>query len=328
VTGGSSGIGLEIARQLARHGASVAITGRRKQVLDAAAEALRASGGGDAAGRPLVVLPLQGDVRSADACAGWVRDTVARFGSLHILVNCAAGNFLAEAETLSQGGFKAVMDIDALGTFTASTAALPALRAAAAAGGAASSSSSSTSAGSSSTTDNNNNVANKPYPVVINISATLHYGATWFQAHACAAKAAVDALTRSLALEWGEYGVRVVGVAPGPIRGTAGLSKLAPVGGDASASPGGPSPMERMVAASVPLGRLGEREDIAWACVYLASAAGRYVSGETLVVDGAAWVWRPPVVSRGAVAKLSRAVEGKSRAVGVAGASAQQRSKL
>lgn len=313
VTGGSSGIGLEIARQLARHGAQVAITGRRKQVLEAAAEALqRDVGGGTTA---IAVLPLQGDVRSADACAGWVRDVVARFGALHILVNCAAGNFLAEAENLSQGGFKAVMDIDAVGTFTASTAALPALRAAAASGVASSSSSS--------------QQQNKPYPVVINISATLHYGATWFQAHACAAKAAVDALTRALALEWGEYGVRVVGVAPGPIRGTAGLSKLAPVeGGDgaASASPSGPSPMERMIERSVPLGRLGEREDIAWACVYLASSAGRYVSGETLVVDGAAWVWRPPVVERSAVAMLSRAVEGKSRAVGVAGAA--QRSKL
>jgi 2,4-dienoyl-CoA reductase [(3E)-enoyl-CoA-producing], peroxisomal len=308
VTGGSSGIGLEIARQLARHGAKVAITGRRKQVLDAAAEELRASG--DAAGSS-AVLPLQGDVRSADACAGWVRDTVARFGALHVLVNCAAGNFLAEAEALSQGGFKAVMDIDAVGTFTASTAALPELRRAAAGAGASSSS------------------TNRPYPVVINISATLHYGATWFQAHACAAKAAVDALTRALALEWGEYGVRVVGVAPGPIRGTAGLSKLAPVGSapPADASSSGPSPMERMIARSVPLGRLGEREDIAWACVYLASAAGRYVSGETVVVDGAAWVWRPPVVERGVVAQLSRAVEGKSRGVGVAAAGGG-RSKL
>jgi peroxisomal 2,4-dienoyl-CoA reductase len=83
------------------------------------------------------------------------------------------------------------MEIDAVGTFTMSRAAFPALQ-----------------SGRSS--------------VIINISATLHYGATWYQVHASAAKAAVDSITRSLALEWGEYGIRVNGVAPGPIKGTAG----------------------------------------------------------------------------------------------------------
>jgi NAD(P)-dependent dehydrogenase (short-subunit alcohol dehydrogenase family) len=83
------------------------------------------------------------------------------------------------------------MEIDAVGTFTMSRAAFPALQSA-------------------------------RDSVIINISATLHYGATWYQVHASAAKAAVDSITRSLALEWGEYGIRVNGVAPGPIKGTAG----------------------------------------------------------------------------------------------------------
>lgn len=94
-----------------------------------------------------------------------------------------------------------VMEIDALGTFTMSRASFPALRASRCPYGAA----------------------------VINISATLQYGATWWQAHASAAKAAVDSLTRSLALEWGEVGVRVNGIAPGPIDGTAGKA-YGPVG--------------------------------------------------------------------------------------------------
>ncbi|KIZ00630.1 peroxisomal 2,4-dienoyl-CoA reductase [Monoraphidium neglectum] len=164
------------------HGASVVITGRRKDVLDGAVAALRGEG--------IAAAGLQGDVRQAAACADWVANTLAMYGGLDILVNCAAGNFLANAAELSQGGFKTVMEIDAVGTFTMSRAAFDALRA----------------AGSS---------------VIINISATLHYGATWYQVHASAAKAAVDSITRSLALEWGEYGVRVVGVAPGPIQGTA-----------------------------------------------------------------------------------------------------------
>lgn len=83
------------------------------------------------------------------------------------------------------------MEIDAVGTFSMSKAAFQAL-------------------------------SQNPESVIINISATLHYGATWYQVHASAAKAAVDSITRSLALEWGEYGIRVNGVAPGPIRGTAG----------------------------------------------------------------------------------------------------------
>jgi peroxisomal 2,4-dienoyl-CoA reductase len=185
-----------------------------------------------------------------------------------------------------------VLDIDAVGTFNFSRAAFPLLRAppGGAAGG----------AGSGGDTAD--------CGVVINVSATLHYGATWFQAHACAAKAAVDALTRALALEWGALGVRVVGVAPGPIAGTAGMAKLAPGGGGARAA---------ALAAEVPLGRLGAPRDIGWACVFLASRGASYVTGETLVVDGGAWLARPQLVPRAQVARASRAVEGASRAVGL-----------
>ena len=165
------------------HGAAVVITGRRKDALDAAVAALRADG--------VQAAGMQGDVRNAAAAADWVAATARMYGGVDIVVNCAAGNFLANAAELSQGGFKTVMDIDAVGTFPVSRAALEALRA-------------------------------RGGGVIINVSATLHYGATWYQVHASAAKAAVDAVTRSLALEWGEYGVRVVGVAPGPIAGTAG----------------------------------------------------------------------------------------------------------
>lgn len=173
-------------------------------------------------------------------------------------------------------GFKTVMDIDAVGTFNVSNAAFPLLKAA---GGAC----------------------------IINISATLHYGTTWFQTHACAAKAAVDALTRSLALEWGGFGVRVNGVAPGPISGTAGMAKLAP----------GSVGVEAAIAATIPVGRMGTKTDIGLACVFLASSAAAFVSGDTLVVDGGNWLWKPQVLPRARVSAAARGVEGASRAVGL-----------
>ncbi|KAL6759262.1 hypothetical protein V8C86DRAFT_2576977 [Haematococcus lacustris] len=284
VTGGTSGIGLEIATQLGLHGAKVAVTGRRQQVLDAACLSMRSQG--------ITVLGLQGDVRQQDACEGWVTQVVQQLGGLDVLVNCAAGNFLATAEELTPNGFRTVMEIDTVGTFTMSRSAFKALKA-------------------------------SPAPCVINISATLHYGATWWQAHASAAKAAIDSLTRSLALEWGAAGVRVNGVAPGPIEGTAGMAKLAP---------GAEQQAVQLVTSTVPLGRMGRKWDIAMACLFLASPAASYVSGDTLVVDGANWMWRPELVPRAAVSRVSRGVEGQSRAVGTAAAAAAStaapRSKL
>lgn len=143
-------------------------------------------------------------------------------------------------------------------------------------------------------------------PQIINISATLQYGATWWQAHASAAKAAVDSLTRSLALEWGANGIRVAGIAPGPIAGTPGTTKLAP--GLSS------SDVSDMVVAEIPLGRMGETWEIGHAAVYLCTAG--YVTGDVLVVDGGQWLYRAPMVPKEMVAELSRKVEAKSRAQG------------
>lgn len=253
----------------------MAISGRRQEALDSAAEALRKEG--------IEVHTAQGDVRDYASTERMVSSTVARFGKLNILVNCAAGNFLVPAEKMSSNAFRTVLEIDTLGTFNVSRAAFEALKASA------------TAAETSS---------------VINISATLHYGATWYQAHASAAKAAIDSLTRTLGLEWGQDNIRVNGIAPGPISGTAGMAKLAPVD---------PEVAERVVGKTVPLGRMGSKKEIGYAAVYLASAGASFVSGHVLVVDGAAWIWRDPGIPKDKVIELSRGVEGKSRKVGVGG---------
>lgn len=271
LTGGGSGIGFEISLQLGKHGAAIAIMGRRKTVLRSAVAALHSLG--------IPAIGLEGDVRKREDAIRVVESTVNHFGKLDILVNAAAGNFLVPAEDLSPNGFRTVIEIDSVGTFIMCHEALKYLKK----GGRGKASSSSGG-------------------IIINISATLHYTATWYQIHVSAAKAAVDSITRSLALEWGtDYDIRVNGIAPGPIEDTAGVSKLAPEEITSKAT-------DYMAAH-----KFGEKWDIAMAALYLASDAGKYVNGNTLIVDGGNWLSKPRDLPKEAVNQLSRAVERKSR---------------
>mmetsp|Transcript_9627 Transcript_9627/g.20836 ORF Transcript_9627/g.20836 Transcript_9627/m.20836 type:complete len:301 (+) Transcript_9627:118-1020(+) len=271
VTGGGSGICYEITKQLLLHGATAAIIcGRRENFLQKAAANLSSISG-------KTCLYKVCDVRDPAACHAVVEYAMSQCGRVDILVNGAAGNFLAEAKSLTPKGFKTVMDIDAQGCFNMCHAVYPAM----AKGGGGS---------------------------VINISMTLHYGATWFQAHASAAKSAIDSLTRSLALEWGCDKIRVNGIAPGPIANTPGTAKLAP-GFSAE-------DIEEWMTERIPMGRLGTGFDIGMAAVYLASdGSGGYVTGDVLVVDGGDWLYKPPMVPKEMVAEFSRKVEAKSRAL-------------
>jgi len=290
VTGGGSGIGFSVTRELLRAGcAGAVICGRRRSFLEAAAAALQAE-------LPTKVVEYRVcDVRKYETCEAAVEFCRRRFGRLDILVNGAAGNFLAQASQLSPKGFATVMSIDALGTFHMSRAAHALLKETA--------------------------QKNKDGTVsIVNISATLQYGATWWQAHASAAKAAVDSLTRSLALEWAAVDrIRVNGIAPGPIANTPGTTKLAPVASAEEDEEGGASTtnnqamIDEMEAGRVPLGRMGEAAEIGHAAVYLAAAP--YVTGHTVVVDGGEWLYRggEPWVPQEMVAQLSRRVEAVSR---------------
>ncbi|XP_058747321.1 peroxisomal 2,4-dienoyl-CoA reductase [(3E)-enoyl-CoA-producing]-like [Vicia villosa] len=271
ITGGASGIGFEISTQLGKHGASVALMGRRKQVLQSAVSVLQSLS--------IPAVGFEGDVRKQDDAARVIDSTFNRFGKIDILVNAAAGNFLAAAEDLSPNGFRTVLDIDSVGTFTMCHEALKYLKK----GGPGRDSS---SAGGS----------------IINISATLHYTASWYQIHVSAAKAAVDATTRNLALEWGtDYDIRVNGIAPGPISGTLGMSKLAP------------EELGNKAREEMPLFKIGEKWDIAMAALYLVSDAGKFINGDTMIVDGGLWLSRPRYIPKEAVRQVSRALEKKSR---------------
>lgn len=268
ITGGATGIGYEIATQLAKHGAHIALMGRRKHVVDAAVAALQKAG--------FQAIGLQGDVRKKEDAIQVVEATVQRFGRLDILVNNAAGNFLVAAEDLSPNGFRTVLEIDTVGTFTMCHAALHHLKC----GG----------TGKEGTDSG----------LIINITATLQNSAQWYQIHVSAAKAAIDSLTRSLALEWGtDYGIRVNGIAPGPIKDTPGMQKLAPE--------------EAGDEHHIKKDSWGEKWDIAMAAVFLASDAGRHINGATLVVDNANWLNKPRIVSKEVIRAVSRSVETRSR---------------
>jgi peroxisomal 2,4-dienoyl-CoA reductase len=238
VTGGGTGICRGIALAFAAHGCDVAITSRRMEHLEPTAAEIR-SRGVRAVAKPV-------DVRQPDAVKAMVEAVARELGGLDILVNGAAGNFICLAENLSPNGFGTVVDIDLKGTFNVSKAALAHLR----------------QRGGS----------------VLNISATLPYLGTIAQSHAAAAKAGVDALTRVLACEWGPYGIRVNGIAPGPVEGTEGVKRLMNAASRAS------------VHEQCPLGRMATVEDIASAALYLCSDAAAFVNGVTLVVDGGLWL--------------------------------------
>eukprot|EP00750_Incisomonas_marina_P020147 INCI3760.2.p1 GENE.INCI3760.2~~INCI3760.2.p1 ORF type:complete len:247 (+),score=50.34 INCI3760.2:207-947(+) len=196
ISGGGSGIGFEIARQLGLHGAAVCIMGRREHVLRDSAEKLRADGVSQ-------VTFCSGDVRDFGSCTAVIEHAVNTFGGIDILINCAAGNFLSPAEGLSPKGFRVVMEIDAFGCFHMSQAAFPHLRKAGTENGDA---------------------------TIINITAEFNRP-PFFQLHAAAAKMAINSMTKSHALEWADYGIRVNAIAPGPIANTAGMGKLAGMGG-------------------------------------------------------------------------------------------------
>ncbi len=247
ITGGGTGIGFGIASSLAAAGADVAIASRKPEHLEPSAEKLRLYGVNASA--------VAVNVREPDSVAQMMQQVAERYGRLDILVNNAAGNFYAPTAGLSPNAWRAVVETDLYGTFYCCQAAYPHMK---------------THGGGR----------------IISISMTLHYRGWPMMAHATAAKAGVDALTRTLALEWAKDGITVNAVAPGPVP-TEGVKKaFTPPGSDAPDLFG----MEKYASETIPLGRWGTPEDIGGMVTFLASPAGDWITGAVMVVDGGAWL--------------------------------------
>lgn len=186
VSGGTSGMNFGIADAYAAAGAKVAVMSRNAERVETAAAKLNRHGNG--------ALGFVGDVRDMDAVQRSLAATYEEFGEIDVLVSGAAGNFLAPALDISSNGFRAVIDIDLVGTFHVLRAGFEFLR--------------------------------RPGASLINISAPQSTFPSPMQVHVCAAKAGLDQVMRVLALEWGPYQVRVNSIVPGPIADTGGLAKL------------------------------------------------------------------------------------------------------
>ena len=257
ITGGGSGIGRGIADTLATLGAHVVLASRKQERVDAAAAEIRAAGG-RASGVAV-------DVREPERVQQMVAHVRETHGRIDLLVNNAAGNFYAPSETLSANAWKSVIEIDLYGTFFCSQAVLPVMRG---------------QGGGS----------------IVNISMTLHYRGWPLMAHATAAKAGIDALTRTLALEWARDRVRVNAIAPGPIP-TEGVRKAFTPPPTAEGVPdvfAVERAMESYARKAIPLQRWGTPADIAGMVAYLGSPAGQWITGAIMVVDGGEWLAKAP----------------------------------
>jgi NAD(P)-dependent dehydrogenase (short-subunit alcohol dehydrogenase family) len=237
VTGGGTGLGKGMAHRFLELGATVYICGRRPQVLTETQVELERMA-------PKRVHAFPCDVRELPAVEAMM-DSIWKDDPLDVLVNNAAGNFLARTEELTPGAFEAVIGIVLRGTINATMACGRRWLGASHAG------------------------------VMLNIAATYHSTGSAYVVPSAMAKAGVVALTRSLAVEWGDRGIRMNAIAPGPIPTEGAFSRLLPR-----------PELEELAKKQNPLGRFGTVEEVANLATFLVSKGSGYVNGEVVVMDG------------------------------------------
>lgn len=242
VTGGGSGLGRAMAALLLRLGAEVHICGRRPAVLEQAAGELMQAHGGRVGWQAL-------DIRDPGAVDAAVQAVWDRHGPLTGLVNNAAGNFVSRTEDLSPGGFNAIADIVFRGTFYV-TQAVGKRWIAAGTGGA-----------------------------VVSIIVTWVWTGSPFVVPSAMSKAGVDAMTKSLAVEWGRHGIRLNAIAPGIIPTEGATKRLHP----------GQSGHERETARN-PMRRIGSTDDLGNLAAFLLAPDNGWLTGTTIALDGGNWL--------------------------------------
>jgi NAD(P)-dependent dehydrogenase (short-subunit alcohol dehydrogenase family) len=244
ITGGGTGIGLAIARRLGTLGARIAIASRNAEHLEQGANVLREAG--------IDALAVQLDVRNPEQVDEMVLRTVRHFGSLDLLVNNAAGNFICRAEDLSPNGWNAVVGIVLNGSFYCSRAVGQYM------------------------------IARKRGGSIVSVLANYVWTGSPGTIHSAAAKAGVMSMTQTLAVEWARHGIRVNAVAPGPIASSPGAAKQLWNSQEA---------VDR-ISAMIPGHTWGTPEQVADAVAFLAAPQTGFITGEIMTIDGGTWINR------------------------------------
>ena len=243
ITGGGTGLGKSMAECFLRLGANVVITSRKMDVLENTAAELQKTAGGN-------VFPFPCDVRNYDDVEKMLTASIEKFGAVDILVNNAAGNFISPTEKLSHRAFDAVVDIVLKGSYNCTLAC------------------------------GKYWIENKRKGNVLSIVTTYAWTGSGYVVPSACGKAGVLALTRSLAVEWGKYGIRLNAIAPGPFPTEGAWSRLIPPNMKDDFDP----------AKKNALGRMGEHDELTNLASYLISDFSGFITGEVVVIDGGEWL--------------------------------------
>ena len=244
VTGGGSGLGKSMTTYFLELGAQVVITSRNIEKLEKTASELQEKTGGK-------VLPVQCDVRDYSQVEAMLKKAVDTYGTVDVLLNNAAGNFISPTERLSANAFDTIIDIVLKGSKNCTLAF------------------------------GKHWIANKETnKTVLNIVTTYAWTGSAYVVPSATAKAGVLAMARSLAVEWAKYGIRHHAIAPGPFPTKGAWDRLLP--GDLK---------EKFdLSKKVPLKRVGDHQELANLAAYLVSDFAQYLNGEVITIDGGEWL--------------------------------------
>jgi len=243
ITGGGTGLGKSMGIYFLKLGANLVITSRKQEVLQKTADEMEEKTGGK-------VLAVACDVRDPEQVDNVLAKTLERFGSVDVLLNNAAGNFISPTERLSANAFSSIIDIVLKGTVNCTLAF------------------------------GKHWIKEKQTATVLNIVTTYAFTGSAYVVPSACAKGGVLALTRSLAVEWGKYGIRTNAIAPGPFPTKGAWERLLP--GDLA--------KKFDFKNRVPLKRVGEHQELANLAAFLVSDFSGYINGEVITIDGGEWL--------------------------------------